>query len=251
MKMDMDMNSVADEFFVNLTVQTTMALPKNRETILHFFEAVQKEFPRMAGFYHRETGEFTLEGDRESGAYPWVEISSHRLAAGWFNPDGPEQAYHLHRWLLRHSVYYLGLSGLDIEAQDLLFGFNFEFRGNRDEIAARALLSGSALGSFALEIGGQCTQCEPGIVIALDEECYLQARLAVETRCSGFQVRTGEYENEPISVYLTIRAYPRPNARFDIDESFNRQRRFCEDLARRTVIPRVIQPIVATIATAG
>jgi len=248
--MDIDIKNIADEFFVNLSVQTTMALPKNRETILHFLEAVQKEFPRMAGFYHRETGEFTLEGDRESGEYPWVEISSHRLAAGWFNPDGADQAYRLHRWLLKHSVYYLGLSGLDIEAMDLLFGFNFEFRGNRDEIAARALLGGSPLGDFALEGEGKCIECEPNIVIALNEECYLQARLAIETRCNGFQVRTGDYENEPISVYFTVRAYPSPNARLDIEESFNRQRRLCEDLTVRTVIPQVIQPIAAAIAMA-
>jgi len=67
--MDADFANVADDFFVNLSVQTTLPLPRNRETVLHFFEAVQKQFAGMTSFYQRDGGEYVLEGDRESGCY--------------------------------------------------------------------------------------------------------------------------------------------------------------------------------------
>ncbi len=47
----MDISNAADDFFVNLNVQTTMALPDSRETVLHFFVVAQKEFSSMAGFF--------------------------------------------------------------------------------------------------------------------------------------------------------------------------------------------------------
>jgi len=72
--MSIDLLSAADDFFMNLNLQTTLALPTSRESILHFCEAVQKEFKSMASFYQRETGEYVLEGNRESGKYRWLEI---------------------------------------------------------------------------------------------------------------------------------------------------------------------------------
>ena len=49
-----DLSSVADDFFVNLNLQTAMALPNSRETVLHFCEAVQKQFGPMRSFFQRE-----------------------------------------------------------------------------------------------------------------------------------------------------------------------------------------------------
>jgi hypothetical protein len=245
-----DFSNVADEFYVNLNLQTTLALPSGRETVLHFFEAVQKEFTEMTGFFQRETGEFVLEGNRDSGRYRWIELQTHRLSAGFFHPPSLAEAYRLHTWLLDRSVYFLGVSGMDVECLDVTFGFDMDFKGNRDAIVAQALLGGSPLAALSNEANTKTIECEPSLVIGLDDECYLQARLSVETRSSSYQVRTGQYEDDPISVYFTVRGYPQPGVLLSLKDSFVRQCHFCEDLAERIVVPQIIQPITSAIAAA-
>jgi hypothetical protein len=249
--MSFDFSSVADDFFVNLNVQTTLALPNARETVLHFCEAVQKEFSQMTCFYQRETGEHVLEGDRDSGSYQWMELQGNRLSAGYFNPPNIAEAYRLHKWLLDRSVYYLGVSGLDVEALDVLLGFNLDYQGNRDAIVAQALLGNSPLASLTMEGPGKAIEFEPSLVVALDEDCCLQARLSVETRSSSYQVRTGQYDDEPISVYFAVRRYPIPGKVVNVQESFARQCELCEEITRRVIVPQVVEPISAAIATGG
>jgi len=246
-----DFTNAADDFFLNLNVQTTLALPTNRETVLHFVEAVQKEFSEMTSFFQRETGEFVLEGNRDSGSYRWLELHSHRLTAGYFNPPTLAEGYRMHNWLLDRSIYFLGVSGLDIECLDAAFGFNLDYQGNRDAIVAQALHANSPLASFIGDGAAKIVECEPNIVISLDDDCYLQARMWIETRSSSYQVRTGEYDDEPISIYITVRRYSQPGSVIKLKESFDHQCKHCEDISTRIVVPQIIQPIAAAIATAG
>lgn len=246
----MDYTTVADDFFLNMNLHTALKLPSSRETVLHFCEAVQKEFPQMTTFFQRDSGEFVLEGDRDADSYRWLEIQSRRLSAGYFNPSEMAMACHLHRWVLKRSVYYLGVGPLDVESLDVAFGFNMDYHGNRDAIVAEALLSGSHLGSAFLDEPGRSIGFEPTITLAMDEECCLQARLVIETRCGSYQVRTGQYEDEPISVYFTVRGYPRQGGLMNMDESFEQQCELAEDMVDRLVIPHVINPIAAAIAAA-
>jgi hypothetical protein len=167
----MEMTSAADDLFVNVDLHTVVDLPAARETVLGFFEVVQKEFPAMSSFYYRDSGEFVLEGDRDSGSYPWLEIHKNRLSSGCFNPPDVEEACRQHRWILERARYYLGLSGLDLECLDVVFGFNLDFLGNRDAIIAQALLEGSPLSALTSEPGVRPVECEPSVVVALDESC--------------------------------------------------------------------------------
>jgi len=243
-----DYANMSDDFFVNVELQSTLGLPRGRESVLHLCETVQKRFPSMTNLHQRDTGEYVLEGDREGGSYRWLELQSHRLAVGYFNPPDVEDAFELHRWMLESSIYFLGVSPLDVEALDVLFGFNMDYAGNRDAIVCRALHSGSPLEAMASDLPAQVTECEPNLVVSLDEDCYLQARLAVETRCSTYQVRTGQYDSEPISVYFTVRRHPRPGEVMDLKQAYDEQRSICEDLVRRNIAPNIIAPIAATIA---
>ncbi|MDP7162697.1 MAG: hypothetical protein QF792_04305 [Phycisphaerae bacterium] len=245
-----DYSEAADDFFVNLNLQTTLALPNSREGILHFFEAVQRDFRAMASFYQRETGEYVLESNRQDGSYSWLELETNHMTAGFFNPPSLEEAYRLHRWLLDRSVYFLGISGLDVECLDILFGFNLDYDGNRDAIVAEALLGDSPLAALVGEDTAQCVECEPSLIIAIDEECYMQARISVETHSSSFQVRAGQYDDEPISIYFTIRRYPTSGKIINMTESLARQCKACEDLTQRIVIPQVVRPVALAIATA-
>jgi len=245
----MNYSNAADDFFVNMDLQTTLALPDSRETILQFCETVQKEFRQMTSFYQREPRHYVLEGDRDSGTYQWMELQTHQLSAGYFNPPDLGSGYRLHEWILDRVVYFLGIGGLDVESLDVLFGFNLDYRGNRDAIVAEALLEGSPLGSMFAEQPVRVVEFQPSVVVALSEDCYTQGRVALETRCDSYQVRTGNYSDEPISVYLTVRRYPSPGGVLDIRDSFVRQCEMAEDLSERIVIPQVAQPIASVIAS--
>ena len=70
--------SFCQDFYINMRLNTQLSLPHNRETILHFFERVQKEFPSMTQFRRYDNGDFNLEEDRRSGSYRWVRLESRR-----------------------------------------------------------------------------------------------------------------------------------------------------------------------------
>lgn len=243
-------NDFCDDLFVNMDLNTALPMPQGRETILHFCETTQKQFPDMGDFYQRESGEYVLEGDRNAGSYRWLEIGSRRMSSGTFNPSEMDHAYRQHAWLLERSKYFLGISHLDVESLDLIYGFNLDYTGNRDAIVCDALLAGSRLGALTAETQAKALNFEPSLVIALDEDCSIQCRLAIETRSSSYQVRTGNYEQEPISVYFTVRGYPRPGERFDPAASLPRQVEVGEATVAQVVIPNVVHPIAVAISAA-
>ena len=41
----------------------------------------------------------------------------------------------------------------------------------------------------------------------MDDECRTQCRVNVETRTNAYQIRTGEFQDEQVSVYVTARQY--------------------------------------------
>ena len=79
-------SSLCDDFYVNMNLSTEMELPANRETVLHFFERVQKTYPTMRNFYCRDRGDFVLEEDKDQGDYRWVTIENRRVCSGQVNP---------------------------------------------------------------------------------------------------------------------------------------------------------------------
>lgn len=246
--MTADFSGIADDYYLNLNINTTMDLPTNRETVLQFCEAASKDFPAMTGFFQRETGEYVLEGNHESGSYPWMELQPKRIAAGFFNPDSVDRATELHRWILNRSTFFLGVSPLDVECLDLMVGFNLEYTGNRDAIVADALLANSPLAGLIGDVCLHPLECQPSLVAALDEECYSQARLLVETRSNTYQVRTGNYDPEPISIYFTLRQYPKAGERFAPEDCYQNLLHTLDEMTCRTIIPQIIHPIAAAIA---
>jgi len=242
-------DAFSDDVFVNMSLQTALPLPDSRETILQFCEACQRKFPAMTMFYQRESGEYVLEGDRDSGTYRWLELESRRMTGGHFNPPDVVEGVEQHRWVLEHCTYYLGVSHMDVECLDVTVGFNLDFIGNRDAVVAEAMLGGAPLLALADEAQLTPLNFEPNFVVSLDRDCYLQARLSVETRSNSYQVRTGNYDDEPISIYITVRKYPSPGQKFNILESYQQQWEHLQDLAQRIIIPRVLRPIAAAIAS--
>jgi hypothetical protein len=241
-------SSLCDDFGVYTYLNTKMELPQGRETILHFYDSLQKSFPRMTEFERRESGEYVLEEDREHGSYRWVTLDQRRLCAGFVNPPALEDADAQHERVLELAPYHLDFSNLDIEALDVLFVFDFNYSGNHDEVVAEALSVNSPLEQLLQLPGSRVLNFEPSVMLAMDEQCRLQCRLSVETRTNAYQVRTGQFPEAPISVYFTIRQYWGRQPFKTLVESYQNQRRICQELVDSHVVPAVIRPLAQTIA---
>ena len=199
--------SLCDDFYVNMNLGTEMELPANRETVLHFFERIQKTYPTMRNFYCRERGDFILEEDKDQGAYRWCTIEPRRVCSGQVNPDSIDAAMEQHKLILELAPYMLSVSPLDCEALDLLFGFDFTYRGNHNQLMAEVLGVGPSMEPILEVPGATVINYEPSVTIAVDPDCRLQLRISVETRTNAYQVRMGEYPEEQLSVYVTARQY--------------------------------------------
>jgi hypothetical protein len=240
--------SLCDDFYVNMNLGTEMELPANRETVLHFFERVQKTYPSMRNFYCRERGDFVLEEDKDQGNYRWCTIEPRRVCSGQVNPETIEEAMAQHKLILELAPYTLSVSPLDCEALDLLFGFDFTFRGNHNQLVAEALGISPAMESV-LEIPGTTViNYEPSLTIALDAECRVQLRLSIEARTNAYQVRMGDYPEEQLSVYVTARQYGSLAPDQTFVDTLDKLGQLCHEAIENHVIVHILQPISRTIS---
>ena len=190
-----------------------------------------------------------LEGDKEQGGYRWLAIEPRRLCSGQVNPETLEDAYRQHEMVLEMAPHLLTISVLDCEALDVMFGFDFPYEGNHDEVVAEALGVGHALEGLLEVPGARVINFEPSVTMVLDETCRLQCRLSVETRTNAYQIRTGEFPEDQISVYFTVRQYWGTGPDRTFLDSFRRQREIGEEMVRNLVIPRVVRPLAQAIAS--
>jgi hypothetical protein len=242
-------SSLCDDFYVNMRLGSQMPLPNQRETVLHFFEQIQKQYPGMIRFRKNDGQDFSLEEEKTSGAYRWVSLEPARLSSGHVNPPDVATAMKLHEAIVEAIPYELGVSPLEIDYLDLLFGFDLNFTGNHDEIVAESLFEGSPMACLLDIDGAKAIDFQPSTTIALSDDLRLQARIDVITRTNSYQVRTGDYNDEAISVYLIMRRFwgdrpktPMKNILGDLAER-------AEALAASHVIPNLVRRISAAIAS--
>jgi hypothetical protein len=237
-----------DDFYINMNLTTEMDLPTGRETVLHYFERLQKKYPTMRKFYCRERRDFVLEEDKERGSYRWATVESRRLCSGHVNPPSIEAALEQHRLVLELAPFMLSVSGLDCESMDLLFAFDFTYRGNHNEIITEALGLNPAMERVLEVPGATVMNYEPSITLALDEECRTQLRLSVETRTSAFHIRTGEFPEEQLSVYVTARQYGSLPPETTYVQAMDRLYNTASEIVDTYVVDQVLQPLARAIA---
>ena len=242
-------SSLADEFYSNMNLSTEMALPNNRETVLGFLERVQKSYPSMRNFYTRDNGDFVLEEDKDQGQQRWLSIEPRRINSGHVNPDDLDASLDQHLLVLQQVPYMLSVSPLDCEALDYMMGFDFSYSGNHDALVAEALGTVVALEGLMDISGTEVLNYEPAITLSLDESCRRQARLMIETRTNAYQVRKGDFPDELISVYFTVRQYGSLEADVSFEETLVALRVQCEELLDAFVIEQVLRPLAQAIAT--
>ena len=110
-------STLCDDFGTSTYLMSKIEMPTSRETVLHFFEAIQKTYPSMTDFEKRDNGEFALEEDRETGAYRWSSLDTRRLCAGYVNPPAMDDADEHNEKVLEMAAYHLDLGKLGHRGQ--------------------------------------------------------------------------------------------------------------------------------------
>ncbi len=245
----LDYSSISDDFYINLNLSTEMELPTNRETILHYFEQIQKKYPTMRNFYNREKRDFVLEEDKDKGQYRWCTVEQRRLCSGQVNPPSIESALDQHRMVLEIAPFTLSVSPLDCEAMDLLFGFDFTYKGNHNQLVAEALGVTPAFDRMLELPGASVINYEPSLTLALDDDCRVQCRMSVESRTNAYQIRMGEFPEEQLSVFVTARQYGSLGPNMSFINALENLTKICREMVDGFVVENVLQPLARTIAT--
>lgn len=240
--------SLCDDFAVSSYLSTKMDLPGRREPVLHFFESLQKSYPKLIDFDRRDNGDFAIEEEREAGSYRWVTLESRRLCMGFVNPPAVEEVDVLAQRVLETAPFHLDLSPIDAEALDVTFSFDFMYAGNHDEVVAEALASGTPMDSLIQLPGARVINYEPSLMLALDEHCRLQCRMTIETRTNAYQIRTGQFPDAPISVHFTVRQYWSKQPFKTFWDSYQNQRQRAVEILDGHIVPHVIQPLSQAIS---
>ena len=241
-------DAFSDDYYVNMTLNTEMDLPQSRETVLHFFEQIRKQYPAMRNFYNRDRGEFVLEEDKDRGNYRWAAVESRRVCSGQVNPASIEEAIEQHRKVLEVAPYALSISPIDCESLNVMYGFDFTYRGNHNELLVEALGITPAFERLS-EIEGATVICnEPSLQISLDADCRTQCRVSVETRTTAYHVRTGDFPEDQLSVYLTARRYGSLDSAESFEAAMLLLAETCEELVDKYVVDSILRPLQQTIA---
>ena len=164
------------------------------------------------------------------------------------NPENYESAIDQHRAVLERVPFDLSISPLDCESLGLMFGFDFAYRGNHNELLTEAIGISPGLESMATAPHTKLLSAEPSIQFALDEDCKTQCRVSFETRTTAYQVRTGEFGEDQLSVYLTIRRYDSLDTKETYADEILRLSAFGRDIVDDYLVPSVLRPLQQAIS---
>src|ERR1043166_2874970 len=198
-----------DEFHIATRLFLKLELALQRETVLHFFDSVKREFPNLSKLRRREDGALLLEEDEsEDGGKRWIRLDETAIRLGQCNPTRAEDAHRLGQVVLKMAPYHLTLGDLDYDHLEVVYGFDLEYRGNHDQLVADTLFSeGPLAGLMNHESVLHTIDAQPFLGLSISENCDTQVYLEIKSRTSTYEVRTQQYDQQPLGVYLTLRKY--------------------------------------------
>jgi hypothetical protein len=91
--------------------------------------------------------------------------------------------------------------------------------------------------------------CQPFFGVTITPACDRQVYLEIKGRTSTYEVRVNEYEPTPLSVYLTVRHYWGFGEPAELVAVHKELLAGAERLAAARVVPQVVQPLAAAIAS--
>ncbi len=152
-----------------------------------------------------------------------------------------------HSFVLEQVPYTLSISPLDCESLNAMYGFDFTYSGNHNQLVAEALGLPPALERMVQDQEHRIIGFEPALQCSLDDDCRTQFRLSIETRTSAYHVRTGEFPEEQLSVYLTVRRFGSLDEGESYVSAFQRLHDQATALLERHVIGNILEPLKQAI----
>ncbi len=245
------LGAVCDEFYVSGRLFLKLELSPDRETVLHFFDRIRKEFPSLNKMRRREPASLMLEEDvDEHGARRWLRLDAGSLRFGQLAPADRDGVRAFGTTILTQAPYHLSFSDLDYDHLELTYGFDLDYRGNHDQLVAETLLGESAgVGFLFGDRASRIIDVQPYFGIAVTPGCDLQAYVEIKSRTTSFEVRNQTYEGEPITVFLTVRKYWNTEGVTALAENLATLFETADDLASEVVVPHFVNALAAAIAS--
>ncbi len=243
--------ATCDDFYVSNRLFLKLDLSLNRETVLHFFDVMRKEFPGMTRMRRRDDGAVMLEEQTsDKASRRWIRIEPTALRFGYFAPPGMDEVGRLADFVLEQAPFHLTFSDIDYDHLELVYGFDLEYVGNHDELIAETLYREHPLASFLHADEAMHTiDVQPYFGISLSPDCDLQAYIELKSRTATYEIRTNNYEAQPLSVFLTIRKYWGYSAEDDLLDGYRQMVEHADDLAANKIVPLIVNPLAQAIAS--
>lgn len=240
-----------DDFHVATRLFLKLDLGLERETVLHFFDSVKREFPLLRKLRRREDSSLLLEEDEnDEGAKRWLRLDPSAVRLGHYNPSSIEEANRFAQVVLQMAPYHLTLGDLDYDHLEVVLGFDLEYRGNHDQLVADTFFSeGPLAGLVTGESVHQTIDAQPFLGLSLSESCDTQVYLEVKSRTSTYEVRTGQFDAQPLTVFLTLRRYWGFGEAENLLDAHRELADRAEDWAITRVVPLLVNPLAHAIAS--
>lgn len=241
--------ALCSDFYVNQRLSLKMDLPGKRETVLDLFERIRR-FRNQMDRFRRFDGELSLESPPVDGAYDWLSMRRTNIRSGSVNPTDLEWAYSLHRTILEVAPYYLSISPIEVDYVELMFGFDLEANGNHDEIVYDALLADTAIGGLIDTENESPSDVQPFIGFTLEEDDEKTiVNFEIKTRTLTRPISDEKFDDEPISIFLSVRRNGPIEKVDDLKTIFNSLTRQAERLATDKLLPHMLNPITRAISS--
>lgn len=245
------LGAVCDEFYVSSRLFLKLDLPLQRETVLHFFDRIRKDYPSLAKMHRREDGTLILEDEgADDRPRRWLRLDRNSLRIGQFAPTNLDEVQQYGQLVYTQAPYHLTFSELDYDHLEVVFGFELNYRGNHDQLVVEALqLDQTALGSLLADEDAKIIDAQPFFGVALNAGCDLQAYVEIKSRTTTFEVRQDSYEDQPITVMLTLRKYWGVEPPKSLAEAYNSLFQTAHEIASDKIVPHFVNPLAMAIAT--
>ncbi|MFQ5590572.1 MAG: hypothetical protein ACE5HE_05370 [Phycisphaerae bacterium] len=246
------LGAVCDEFYVNSRLALKLDMALERETVLHFFDRLRRQYPALAKLRRRGDSCLLLEEDDAAGkdAHRWVRLDRRSLRFGQCAPNDTSDVRQFADLILNQAPYHLSFSEIDFDHLALAYGYDLEYCGNHDQLVAETFCSDQRGASFLFgRETAHIIDAQPYFGIALSRQCDLQAYVEIKSRTTTYEVRNDAYESEPISVLFTLRKYWGVGQSLSLTDTLGTLFDTADELAAETIIPAFVNPLAAAIAS--
>jgi len=148
------------------------------------------------------------------------------------------------------APYHLTLGDLDYDHLEVVIGFDLDYRGNHDQLVADTLFAdGPLAGLLGHEGVLHAIDVQPFLGMSVTESCDTQVYLEIKSRTSTYEVRTQQFEVQPLSVFLTMRKYWGFQESESLLEAHSDLTRRAAEWAEEKIVPLVVNPLAHAISS--